>query len=224
MKKEKRVPPQRVQQGRRASAGPIVFRTNTIFEDNGKTVYLEAGKPSPFFDISDVPARLQNHIAGPTIEVEESDEPAHASFTLGVPYAIRADGRLGRELQRNVQREMAQQQADAEFEDALEEEIANEELPAAIAEQITDTHREHVDREIAQARAVAERTDEIMDAAIEASQPSTLYARRGKNFVEVGRANLRSCESIFVKGDDGDFEFIGKTDRRGELPDVPIKL
>ena len=78
--------------------------------------------------------------------------------------------------------------------------------------------------QIAQARVNAERNDEITDAAIEASQPSTLYARRGKNFVEIGRVHLRSNESIFIKGDDGDFEFIGKTDRKGEPPEAPIKL
>jgi hypothetical protein len=102
--------------------------------------------------------------------------------------------------------------------------LENEELPPAIAESLDAEHRRHVDMQVAQARASAERTDEVVDAAIEASQPSTLYAGRGKNFVEIGRVTLRSCESIFIKGDDGDFEFIGKTDRRGELPDVPIKL
>jgi hypothetical protein len=64
-----------VPQQRRAAAAAIVFKTNVICEDaTGKTIFLEAGKPSPFFDLCDVPARLQAHVGEPQDTIAQDNE------------------------------------------------------------------------------------------------------------------------------------------------------
>ena len=219
MKHERRAVPQRVPTQRRASVGPIIFRTNVIFQIEGKTVFLEMGKPSPFFDVSDVPAQLQNVIAS-EVEAEEPNEP-RGMFELNTPYLVTSEGKLGRE----VRRQAAELTAEAEFEDEIEEQIeAQSELPPAIAASLDDEHRQHVDMQLAQARASAERSDEITDAAIEASQPPQLFVKRGRNLVEVHRVHLRADEGVYVRDPDDEnaFQFVGRTDGRAELPDLPI--
>src|SRR5262245_26905949 len=78
--KQKRVPPQRRQPEKRRvptqRRSPLTFTVNVIFFDKvqGKTVFLEAGKPSPFYDLVDVPAKLQAHVGSPEDAIAQSNE------------------------------------------------------------------------------------------------------------------------------------------------------
>jgi hypothetical protein len=83
VKHEKRQVPQRRQQEKRAKvvtqrhapAAALTFRTNVLYQnDEGKTIYLEAGRPSPWVRLEDIPPKLQGYVGSPEDTVATSNE------------------------------------------------------------------------------------------------------------------------------------------------------
>ena len=145
MKKTKRVPTQRrqqekrVPQQRRASARPITFKVNIICGDaSGKTIFLQAGQPSPFFDLCDVPAKLQAHVGEPQDAVAQDNE-----------------------IQMVVKPERLQQEAEE-----LEELNSGAHLDPEIREALAERGEEYLEATSARNRtlaALADRDDEAVD-------------------------------------------------------------
>ena len=73
--KQKRVPQQRrAPTAPITSAAALTFRHNIIAEDNGKAFFLQAGKPSPWHRLEDVPAKLQGLVAEPENTIAQDNE------------------------------------------------------------------------------------------------------------------------------------------------------
>jgi hypothetical protein len=200
---------------------PAIVRisTNTIF--NGK-FYLR-GEPLPFSRVEDLPPNLKGLvISGEPDEAEGPNEP-RGSFQTGVIYEMTPDGRLGRALKRQVERQVAELEADNEFEQWVEAQ-ANTGLPPQVAESLRQEHENAVSYATAQAAADARRADDIAAAAIAAAEPAELFVlRAGRHYVPIDKARLKPDEPVFVKGADG-YEFIGETDGKGSPPDIPLTL
>ena len=103
--------------------------------------------------------------------------------------------------------------------------MANAELPPAIAQDLEEEHKRHVGLQVAQAQADARRSDEASDSASAAGVPRPLYVKRGsRHYIEIHRIKLRPAEAVFTKDPAGGYEFVGETNARAELPDIPISL
>lgn len=62
----------------------LTFVQNVIYSDNeGRSQFLEAGRPSPWRDLVDVPARFQNLVGAPT-----TDPPRDSPTQRWVPRSI----------------------------------------------------------------------------------------------------------------------------------------
>ena len=191
---------------------PIRLSENTIWE--GK--FYVAGDPLPFERAEDLPENLRPLVV--TGEPEEPDDQPRGAFQLNTAYQVTSDGRLGRQ----VQRQIAQMEAEAEEEEWLEEE-ASRPLPPEVAESLQQDHEAHVGLQAAQMAAAARRADDIADAAIAAQEPPRLYVKRGgRHYAPAHKARLKPGEPVFTRQPDGSFECIGETDGRCELPDLPI--
>ena len=98
------------------------------------------------------------------LEPEEENRP-RGNFQLGEVYDVTDDGRLGRTHRRRVERQLAQLQAENDYQERLEEEASADELPAEIAEDLEEQHRAHIGLQIAQMDAAARAADAASDAA-----------------------------------------------------------
>ena len=124
----------------------IRLSTNCIWE--GK--FYNRGEPLPVASVADLPENLQKVVAPSEPEAEEPANEARGSFELGVLYELTDDGRLGRTHRRRVERQLAQLQAEADYQEALEEEAAADELPLEVAESLQEAHQSHVALQTAQ--------------------------------------------------------------------------
>src|SRR5262245_35802169 len=97
---------------------PAIVRisTNTMWE--GK--FYNAYEPLPFARAEDLPENLRPLAVTDLPEGEEPDGPQNAVFQLNTPYQVDGDGRLGHQLQRRVQREIAELEAENAQEEWLE--------------------------------------------------------------------------------------------------------
>ncbi len=208
---------------KKATEPPAVIRisTNTII---GNKFYV-MDDPLPFARVEDLPENLRPLVVSDELEPEEPNRP-RGNFQLGEVYEMTDDGRLGRTLRRRVERQVAQLQAENDYEEQLEEEAANAELPPEVADDLQAQHRAHVDMQAAQMSAAARAADDIADAAAAAQEPPRLYVKRGgRHYAPAHKARLKPGEDVFVKDPaDGTFQFIGTTDSRAEPPDTPIPL
>ena len=206
----------------------LKFGTNVIIPDPnapGGSRFIVAGEDSPYRSLDEVPTNLREAIAD---EAEaEPDEPneARGAFQMGVPYELTDDGRLGRELKRKVQREIAQLELENDFEEQLEEEAANAQLPPEIASDLQASHEDSVAWQKAQMGASASAADQIADAAIAAQEPPELFVKRGsRHYVQIHRTKLKPAEPVFVKKPDGGYQSIGICDAKAQPPDPPTIL
>ena len=199
---------------------PITLSTNCIFEGR----FFPRGEPLPVASVADLPENLQKVVAPSEPEAEEPNEP-RGSFQTGVIYEMTDDGRIGRALRRNVQRQVAELEAAAQEDDWIEEQM-DAPLPPEIAQGLQEEHENSVAFAAAQLEADANRADDIADAAAVAAEPPRLYVRRGsRHYVEIRRTKLKPDEPVFTKDPaDGAYECIGTTDARAEPPDIPISL
>ena len=200
-------------------AAAIRISTNTIL--NGR--FFNAGEPLPVERIEDLPENLRPLVVTgePEAEAEEPNKP-RGSFETGVIYEMTDDGRLGRALRRNVQRQVAELEAENEREEWIEAEAASAELPPTIAESLQAEHENSVALAAAQLAADANRADAVSDAAAAAELPR-MYVRRGsRHYSPADKARLQPGEDVFTRQPDGHFECIGTTDGNAELPDLPI--
>jgi hypothetical protein len=123
-----------------------------------------------------------------------------------------------------VERQAAELAAEADRSDWIEE-TATAELPEAIAQDLQDEHRRHVEMQRAQAAADARRSDIVADAAAERAEPPRLYVKRGsRHYQPADKARLKPGEPVYVREADGSLQCIGETDSRGTLPEIPIQL
>jgi hypothetical protein len=203
----------------KAEPSPAVIRisTNTILE--GK--FFAAGEPLPVERVADLPENLRQLVVSDLPEPEEPNEP-RALFQLNTPYTVTDDNRLGRQVQRRVQREIAELESENNRAEWIEEEAANAELPAEVAQELEEEHRRHVDLQAAQAAAAARAADGVADGAIAADEVPRMYVKRGgRHYVPADKARLQPGEAVFIRQPDGHFECIGTTDGGAELPDLP---
>jgi hypothetical protein len=210
----------------RTTEPPAIIRIsdNTILAGKFYSRY----EPLPVERVEDLPLILQPLVvSGPEPEGEEPDDsqPRNAMFEMNTLYQVDPDGRLGRQLQRRVQRQVAELEAAAQEADWIEEEISAAELPASIAAELEDSHRADVERQKAQAAVDARRSDEASDAAATSLKPPQFFVRRGsRHYTPIGSARLKPGEPVFIRKPEGRFEFIGETDSKGSPPDVPITV
>jgi hypothetical protein len=197
---------------------PAIVRisTNTII--NGK--FYKRGEPLPFTKAEDLPPNLRPLVV--TNEPEEAEEPNEptGAFQLNTLYQVTSEGRLGRRVQREIQR-----MEDDEARDEWIEEQMDAPLPPAVAESLQADHERDIEMQRAQAQVDARRSDEASDAAAAAGAVPTLYVRRGsRHYAPALNARLKAGESVFVRKPEGRFEYVGIVNGDGELPDLPIQL
>jgi hypothetical protein len=202
---------------------PAVIRISTNCIVNNR--FYKVGEALPFENIDDLPPNLKPLVVsgepGEPDEEPEADEP-RSSFRLNEIYRVRDDGRLGRQLQRRAQRDIAEMEEDAAREEWIEETANSTELPAEVAQDLEAEHRRHVAQQTAQLAADANRSDAASDAAAEAGAVPTLYVRRGsRHYAPALKARLKAGESVFIRQPDGRFEFVGEVDGHGQLPISP---
>jgi hypothetical protein len=46
--------------------------------------------------------------------------------------------------------------------------------------------------------------------------------RGGRHYAPADKARLKPGEEVFIRQPDGGFQFIGTTDARAQLPDLPV--
>jgi hypothetical protein len=135
-------------------------------------------------------------VTGEPGEAEEPDGPQNAAFELNTLYQVDDDGRLGRQLRRKVERQIAELQAENEQEELLEAQMANAQLPPEIAQDLQEEHESHVGLQAAQMAADANRSD----AAAAAAEIPRMYVKRGsRHYVEIHRTKLKPGEPVFTK-------------------------
>ena len=208
-------------------AEPIRFATNIIaqFPDApGGSRFVNAGEDSPYRSIDEVPINLRPLIVTGELEPEEENAPRGA-FQLNTPYETTPDGRLGRQLRRRIDRQVAALEAEEELTEWIEAE-SERPLPPEVAESLQAEHEAHVAQQAAEMGAAARMSDAIADAAIAAQEPPELFVKRGgRHYAPAHKARLKPGEDVFMKDpDDGTFQFIGTCDSRGDLPDAPITI
>jgi hypothetical protein len=209
-------------------AEPIRFKTNVIApvaDAPGGSRFIVAGEDSPYRSLDEVPTNLRPLIVSDSPEEPEEPNEARGSFEMGVPYELTDDGRLGRQLRRKVERQVAELQAANDYEEQLEEEAANAELPPEVAESLQEAHESHIGLQTAQLAAAARAADDITDAVIAAQEPPQLYVKRGsRHYIQIHRTKLKAAEPVFTKDDTGAYECIGETDSKGSPPEPPITI
>ena len=210
-------------------AKPIRFQTNVIIPDAnapGGSRFIVGGDDSPYRDIAEVPVNLRPLIVSGEPAAPEEPNVARGNFEMGVAYQVTDDNRLGRVQRRSVDRQIAQMEAQNDYQEQLEEEAAADELPPEVAESLQASHEDAVAFAKAQAAVDAARADAASDAAAEAAQPPELYVKRGgRHYAPALKARLKPGEEIFIKDPlDGSFVFIGTTDSRADLPEPPITI
>lgn len=194
---------------------PITLSTNTILGNK----FYNRGDPLPVERVEDLPEQLRPLVVTGEPEADQEPGEVHGSYDLNTVYRVTDDDRLGRRLQRQA----AKLEAAAEEQEWIEEE-ADAPLPPEVAEALQDTHAADVARQAAQAGAVARAADDIADAVAAAAEPPTLYVKRGgRHYAPALKARLKPGEEVFIKDPaDGPFQFIGTTDSRADLPELPI--
>jgi len=201
---------------------PIRLSDNTIWE--GK--FYNAGDPLPVASVEELTPNLRPLVVtgDPEAEAEEPNV-ARGSYQTGVIYEMTEDGRLGRALRRNVQRQVAQLEAENERQDWIEAEASGPELPASVAEDLQAEHENAVAFAKAQMAADARMSDEVSAAAAAALEPVQMYVRRGdRHYAPAGSARLKPGEDVFIRQPSGRFHCIGTSDGQAELPDPPIEI
>jgi hypothetical protein len=73
-KRQAKVPQRRASASAITPVAGITFRVNILAEDSGKAFFLQAGQPSPWVRLEDVPPKLQAHIGSPEDAVITSNE------------------------------------------------------------------------------------------------------------------------------------------------------
>ena len=205
----------------------IRFTTNVIAPDPaapGGSRFIVAGQDSPYRSLDEVPINLRGVIASGEPEPQEPNE-ARANFQTGVVYELTDDNRLGRALRRKVERQVRGLQAENAFEEQLEEQAANEELPPEIVADLEQSHAAAVGLEAAQRAAEAQAADALSDDVAESLEPPELFVQRpGRHYQSALKAKLKPGENVYVREPDGSYEFIGTCDSMGGLPDPPLHL
>ena len=200
---------------------PIRLNCNTILDGR----FIKAGDPLPCASEADVPETLRPFIVTDVAEADEEPNEARGSFQMGELYEMTPDGRLGRSLRRKVERQVAEFEAENWREEQLEQAAADAELPPEVAQDLQEAHEGSVSFAQAQLAADAARADAVSDAAQEAEAlPVLLVKRGGRHYTPALKARLRANEDVYIRQPDGTFQFIGTTDARAELPDLPITL
>ena len=101
------------------------------------------------------------------------------------------------------------------------EQVAAEPLREDVAAALQDSH----DIAIGRAKAQAEYSQGLVDAAHAAAQPAEppqLFVRRGGEWGRVQNAKLKPGEHVFVKRPNGEMEAVGVVDATGGLPPEEI--
>lgn len=140
---------------------PIVFKHNVVVQvadTPGGGRFIEAGEPSPYHDIDEVPVNLRPFIV--TDDEPEPDEESNIRFELGVVYQMMSDGRRGRALNRQV----AQMEAEAERQ-AWAEDVLDMPLRADIADAVEDQNAASIGRQMAEMETRARWLDSANEAA-----------------------------------------------------------
>jgi hypothetical protein len=195
----------------------IRISDNTIID--GK--FYVRGTPLPYASVADMPEILKPLVVTGEPEEDEGPDVARGAFELNRLYAVRDDGRLGRQLQRKVERDIAEMERAAQEQDWIEEEM-DAPLPPAVAESLQAEHENAVAFAKAQLEADARRSDAASDAAAAALEPPQLYVRRGdRHYQPAHRARLRPGEAVYIRNQSGGLECIGTTDGHSQLPDPP---
>jgi hypothetical protein len=201
---------------------PIRLSDNTIWE--GK--FYNAGDPLPVASVEELTPNLRPLVVTgePEAEDEEPNIP-RGNYQHGVIYEMTEDGRLGRTLRRNVQRQIAQLEAENERAEWIEAEASGPEQPPSVAEDLQAEHENAIALAKAQMAADARRSDEISDAAAAAAELPRMYVKRGgRHYAPADKARLLPGEAVFIRQPDGHFECIGETDGHSQLPDLPIEI
>ena len=179
-----------------AQTEPVRLSTNCIIGNR----YYRAGEPLPYTNEADLPAPLRPLVVSGEQGGDDADEP-RGGFELNALYQLTSDGRLGRQVQRQVS-QMEAENAEQEW----REEEMDAPLPPEIAADLEDAHRQHVDFTAAQAAADARRADTISDGAAADLEPPQLFVKRGgRHYSPAGTARVKAGEPVFVKGSDGNF-------------------
>lgn len=144
--------------------GPIRISTNTIIGNR----FFYAYEPLPFARVEDLPENLRPLVVTGEPEAEGPNEPCGA-FQLNTRYQLTSDGRLGRRLQREV----AQMEAENEFEGWVEEQM-DAPLPPEVAQGLQEEHENSVAFAAAQLAADASRSDAASDAAADRKPESPM--------------------------------------------------
>jgi hypothetical protein len=202
---------------------PIRISDNTVL--NGK--FYARYEPLPVERIEDLPEILRPLVVWGDLEKEEAEEPddsqpRNVMFKMNELYQVDPDGRLGRQVQRRVQRQISQMEADAQESDWIEDAVNASELPPEIAEDLQAKHDDAVAFAKAQAQVDANRADELADSIIAEQAPVPLFVRKGsRHYAQANKTRLKPGEPVFVRQPSGRFECIGEVDGDCQLPDPP---
>ena len=132
----------------------------------GGSRFFEAGQPTPYHEISEVPENFRSFIASGEPETEPSaDEPRSLTFGLNTPYAI---DRNGYRRAKNIERQVVNLQQGQEELEAAERALnadPDEQTRAAL-----EVVQDHHDAAVARAMAEAEYAAKERDAANEVAQ------------------------------------------------------
>ena len=198
----------------------VRIRTNTILGNR----FFNAGEPLPVASVEDLPENLRPLVVTSEPEAEEPNEP-RGNFQLNTIYEVTDDNKLGRTLRRQVERQVAELEAENQREEWVEDAVNAGELPPEVAESLQEAHESHIGLQKAQLEADASRSDEASDAAATAAEPPRMYVKRGgRHYAPADKARLLPGEPVFVRQPEGRFECIGTTDGHSQLPDLPITL
>ena len=164
-----------------ASEGkPLVFRVNIAIPPGiagpiGR--FLQAGAKSPFHSIDEVPINLRGFVVQSSDEAElepDDDQLPSATFVLGEQYAVGRDGlRRSRKLQREVNLQLAQQEQQEYWEQALSEPSESERVALELVQR---NHETLVARDTAIATARARECDLSTEYAREFTEEDQIDA------------------------------------------------
>jgi hypothetical protein len=210
-----------------ATSSPIVLSLDTIIQTGDFTGsrLFRRGEPTPYRNISEVPAPLRGFIVTPGDSLPEAAEERFSSFEPNVSYLMHTDGSRGRAIRR-----VAGQLAAADSFQAWAEEQASAPPDEALASALAIVQEQH-DIAVALQIKELEIRDRDKDAAIAAAQEAavaeekpaaTLFVRRGAIFRRAEEAKLRPGEPVFVKEPSGAWAAVGLVDANAGLPEVTI--
>ena len=141
---------------------PLSLNVNAIFD--GRFVF--AGTVLDQQTLATLPATFKKYIVPAESESDEAEQVV-TNFQMNTPYGVDQNGRL---RQRNVERQVSEQIRAAQFQEAMEEQLAHEiehpdEATKVALEVVADRHQAQVGLEIAQQKFKAKQREMDEEAA-----------------------------------------------------------